>query len=77
MSGQAIRTRYYGPTNYTGSCIRAKAEAGSIRVPYDHALNIEDNHKVACQVLLDKLAWTWAATPHYGVFGGDFYWTLS
>ena len=76
---QAIRTRYHGPTNSTGSCIRAKCEAGAIRMPYDYALNIDGNHKAACAELLKKLGWD---TQHYqkmtgGVFAGDWYFVFN
>jgi len=75
---QAIRTRYVGPTNTRGSRITAKCEAGSVSVPYDDALNSEQNHRAACDKLRAKLGWT---TPHYGamthgVFDGDYYWTF-
>ena len=75
---QAIRTKYYGPTNTTGSCIRAKCEAGSIRMPYRHEMNYEGNHIAACELLLKKLGWN---TSHYsymrgGQFGNDYYWVF-
>lgn len=54
---QAIRTRYLGPTNYRGSRIKASAQAGSVTVSYDYALNIDGNHKAAAQALVDKLDW--------------------
>lgn len=54
---QAITTRYLGPTNARGSRIRAACDAGSITVPYDHALGIEDNHAAAVVALANKLGW--------------------
>ena len=54
---QAIETRYLGPTNHRGSRIKAQAWAGSVTVPYNHALNIEDNHRAAATALLAKLGW--------------------
>lgn len=54
---QAIRTRYLGPTNYGGSRIKASAQAGSVTISYDYALNVDDNHKAAAQALIDKLNW--------------------
>lgn len=35
---QAIRTKYYGPTNFRGSRIKAEAQAGSRWMEWDHAL---------------------------------------
>lgn len=54
---QAIETRYLGPTNTKGGRIKATAWAGSITVPYDHALDAQDNHKAAALTLIDKMGW--------------------
>lgn len=75
---QAIRTKYHGPTNTKGSRISAQCEAGRIYVSYDYALNIEDNHKAACDALVKKLGWN---TGHYadmvgGEFDGAHYWVF-
>ena len=67
---QAIRTRYHGPTNTRGSRISAQCEAGRIYVSYDHALNGDENRKVAARTLRDKLGWN---TSYYSpMFGGEF-----
>lgn len=55
---QAIQTTYKGPTNTRGSKIIAKCDAGKIFVPYDHALNAEDNHRAAAEQLRLKLNWS-------------------
>jgi len=54
---QAIVTKYHGPTNYKGSRITARADAGRIIVHYDHALNIDENHKAAAKALAERLGW--------------------
>ena len=54
---QAIETRYLGPTNTKGGRIKATAWAGSITVPYDHALNTDENHCAAQLALRGKLGW--------------------
>lgn len=54
---QAIQTKYFGPTNARGSRIKATAPAGSMTVPYDHALNIDQNHKAAATALANKFGW--------------------
>ena len=54
---QAIRTQYRGPTERTGSRIIASADAGRVTVPYDHALDIDGNHKAAAAALRAKLGW--------------------
>ena len=55
---QAIETRYLGPTNTKGGRIKATAWAGSVTVPYDHALSLEDNHRAAAMALVAKYGWT-------------------
>lgn len=75
---QAIRTKYHGPTDTKCSRISAQCEAGRIYVSYDHALNIEGNHKAACDALVKKLGWN---TDHYadmvgGEFDGATYWVF-
>ncbi len=65
---QAIITKYFGPTNFRGSRVVAKCEAGSIAVPYDDALNSEDNHKAAARALADKLGWKPNGTNRYAKF---------
>lgn len=54
---QAIVTRYIGPTNSMGPRVRAKAQAGSIMVPWDHAIDVDDNHTAAAEALADKFGW--------------------
>lgn len=75
---QAVRTKYHGPTNTNGSRISAQCEAGRIYVSYDHALDIEGNHKAACDAFVKKLGWD---TDHYadmvgGEFDGAMYWVF-
>lgn len=68
---QAIKTRYLGPTNYRGARIKASAQAGSVTVSYDYALNIDANHKAAAQALIDKMDWCFTFSS--GVLpGGDW-----
>lgn len=55
---QAIETRYYGPTNFRGSRIQAKAWGGKITIPYPHELNTERAHAKAAMALCEKLNWT-------------------
>jgi hypothetical protein len=54
---QAIETKFYGPTNSSGSRIVAKAWAGSVKVHYNHALNADQNHLQAAKALADKMGW--------------------
>jgi hypothetical protein len=54
---QAIQTRYFGPTNFKGSRIKATCSGGSVTVGYDHALNITENHQAAAEKLVVKMDW--------------------
>ena len=54
---QAIETKYLGPTNNRGARVKAMAQAGSVIVPWDHSLNVEDNHTVAAYTLAKKYGW--------------------
>jgi hypothetical protein len=65
---QAIQTKYIGPSNVRGARVKAWAEAGSLTLSWDHALNVEENHAKAAQALADKFGWT---GPRYGqLIGG-------
>ena len=56
---RAIITRYLGPTNYRGSRIKARCDAGTITVPYPYEARMgEDVHRIAAEALRDKLGWT-------------------
>ena len=54
---QAIQTKYHGPTNSKGSRLTATAAAGRVTVPYDHALDLDDNHRAAALAFCDKFGW--------------------
>jgi hypothetical protein len=75
---QSIRTRYFGPTDTHGSRIQAKCEAKTLYMPYRHELDIGENHKAACALLVKAMKWD---TDHYadmvgGEFSGDHYWVF-
>lgn len=55
---QAIVTKYHGPTNYKGSRISARANAGRIFRQWDYELSVEENHAQAAQALADRCGWT-------------------
>jgi hypothetical protein len=54
---QAIQTRYWGPTNTKGAKIRARADAGRLDVPYDHALDAQQNHRAAAEAFAKARGW--------------------
>ena len=66
---QAIRTRYFGPTNYRGSRIKASCEAGQVTVPYDQGINLSENHIAAADALLAKLGWNERSSIESGMLG--------
>lgn len=54
---QAILTKYHGPTNTKGSRISAECEVKKIFCPYNHALDIQENHCAAAKELASRLNW--------------------
>ena len=69
---QAIKTKFFGPTNRRGSRVRAKCERGSLVVEWDHSVGPEENHRRAVRLLLDKFAAEDAAK--YGAPPSDHHW---
>jgi len=79
----SIKTRYLGPTNFVGSRISVTDDGafGNKRrrlvIPYDHALNISENHAAAAGLWIEKfidLPNARLAEPGLA-FGGDYFWT--
>ncbi len=52
---QAITTKFLGPTNTKGSRIKATCWLMSVTVSWDHALNVEDNHNIAIDELVERM----------------------
>ena len=53
---QAIRTQYRGPTDTRGSHIVATSYKARTVYPYDHELDLDDNHARAAELHAGK-AW--------------------
>ena len=53
---QAIKTKYYGATNYRGARIKATCEAGHITIPWSYDLGTEANHDSARKSLQLKIS---------------------
>lgn len=70
----AIRSKFYGPTERRGSCVRAFANGRRVGVPWEHSLDSESNHRRAVIALCDKLGWD--SDRFYGGFleGGEWAW---
>ena len=47
---QAIRTQYKGPTDHKGSRIIATSYKARTVYPYDHELDLDDNHRRAAEL---------------------------
>ena len=71
---QAIVTKYRGATNTRGSRVSAQADAGRISVPWDHALNADENHVAAARAYAVKFGWsgTWTMGGLPGNVGNVF-----
>ena len=54
----AILTKFIGPTNFRCSRVKAHTSSGHrIVVPWDDALNVEENHDAAALALCRKMGW--------------------
>ena len=54
MINAAFITKYLGPTNHQGSRIVVKFKDRSTRVPYDHELNADANHRAAVYAMVKR-----------------------
>ena len=57
-AGQAICTKYVGPTNSHGARIKVSAQAGTMYVPWDYALDTFANHEAAAYAYAAKKGWS-------------------
>ena len=55
--GQAVTAKYIGPSNTRGARIAVSAQAGRMVVPWDHALNRDENFAHAIELFV--LRWEW------------------
>ena len=71
---QAIETKFLGPTNFRGARVKATAQAASVMVSWDHALNVDENHAAAARALAEKMGWEGAWIAGGGAQGkGNVY----
>lgn len=54
---QTIKTTFLPATNTKGPRIKASSYAGSLTIPYDHALNSEEAHAKAAIMFAKKKDW--------------------
>jgi len=72
---QAIVTKYLGPSNVRGSRVKATAQAGSLTLNWDDALNAGDNHRIAAHALARKFKWS-GAWVGGGLPSGENAWVM-
>ena len=68
---QAILVKYYGPTDARGTRLKASAEAGSITLPREYALNVDDDARRVAAALCAKLGWNAENLVGGGLPNGD------
>lgn len=68
---KAIETKYLGPTDYQGPRVKAKCDAGSLTLPWDHTLDVDDNHITVASRLAIKLGWLGSRDPFVKLVGGS------
>ena len=55
---KAIQTKFLGPSETRGARVKAWIESGSHVVPWDHGLEVADNHVAAARKLAELLKWS-------------------
>jgi len=75
---KAIQVRYICSTKTLGSRWKAWVHGGAnVTLPYDHALNAEDNARCAAHALAAKLAWRFPITGSGALPNGDYVFTIA
>jgi hypothetical protein len=73
---QAIKTAYYGPTDRRGSRMIASLSDGRrVKVEYDHGLDLDGNHRKACEAMMARMGWTFSPMIGGG-WKGDMVWVF-
>lgn len=70
-----IETRYYGPTETRGSCVRAwnvNDRSNRVRVPWNHRLEPAENHLLAAAEWLESNGVEYAITHRSGIENGGW-----
>lgn len=72
---KAIRTRYYGGTNYKGSrLVATDGDKNRISISYPHEFNSAEAHELVAYLLMHKMGWNNQLVG--GEFERDQYWTM-
>ena len=74
---KAIQVKYLPCTNTRGSRWKAFADGGNqITLPYDYAMNPEENARCAAIALITKMGWQSKITGSGGLPNQDYVFTL-
>ena len=72
---KAIRTRYYGATNYKGSrLVATDGDKNRLSIGYPHQFTSAEAHELAAYLLMRKMQWNNKLVG--GEFERDQYWTM-
>lgn len=69
---QAIKTKYHGPTNFSGARIKATCDAFSKFFPWEYEFSVEMNHRRGAQLLMSEMGWDLPLNG--GSFKDEYYW---
>lgn len=58
-----MRTKYHGPTDFSGAKITAKGNGRQVSIPYPHELSGEAVHRAAAQKWAEKFSRRLKETP--------------
>lgn len=72
---KAITTKFFGAANHRGFRIKAIEPDGiSVTIPYDHAIDSQENHARTAIALCRKLGWRGTLGAGYTKTGMVFVW---
>lgn len=59
---QAIVTKFIPPGEVRCARVKARVDAGSVTIPWDHSQGIQENHSRAAMALVERYNWggAWA-----------------
>jgi hypothetical protein len=55
---KAIQTKFVGPSETRGARVKAWVKGSSSTIPWDHGLEVVDNHAAAAWALAASLSWS-------------------
>jgi hypothetical protein len=55
---KAIQTKFINPTDFKGARVKAWVKGNAATVPWDHGLEVVDNHAAAARAIAASLSWS-------------------